>query len=97
MDVEGAEPLVWAGGASVFTAADLLVMEFSPMRMKPLAHLVEPLLQRLSRSFRNATVSLGDSSAEDSWISAAEAVDILRAHWRDPHIKGRYFETKFAK
>jgi FkbM family methyltransferase len=80
MDVQGAEPAVYGGGASVFAAADVLIVEFWPYGIRRLGGNPQAFLAELSANFAfMASIEEGGSVSRDKFQPTAQAVMALDA------------------
>jgi FkbM family methyltransferase len=99
IDVQGAEPLVFAGGARVLASCALVLFEFSPYQMQRMGVDCNGLFP-LIREFNEFTVYKGDHSAEILRTrDHAECVRFLQQYDRDHarHVLGSYLDVVWEK
>lgn len=99
IDVQGAEPLVFAGGRRVLAPCVMVLFEFSPYHMKRMGVDCGGLFSLIGE-FNEFTVYRGDRSAEILRTrDRAECVDFLQQHDRDhaDRVYGGYLDVVWEK
>ena len=77
MDTQGAEPAIIAGGRSVLSQANLVVMEFQPYLIEQLGGDPEHVIRYIN-TFDRVAILQGESEGELIYGSAAEACEKMR-------------------
>lgn len=77
IDVQGAEPYVFAGGHTVLAQAQLIVFEFWPYSIRRMGAAVTPMLAFLADHFSQGTVLASDADHVGRTLPIAEVVDQL--------------------
>lgn len=99
VDVQGAEPLVFAGGADVLASCALLLVEFSPYHMQRMGTTCRDLFP-LMDAFDEFTVFEGDTAIEILKTSDRQACrQFLEQHDRDHarQVYGGYLDLAWEK
>ena len=99
IDVQGAEPLVFAGGGRVLASCVMVLFEFSPYHMKRMGVDCSGLFPLISE-FNTFAVYKGDSAAEILRTrDRSECVRFLQQHDRDHarRVYGGYLDVVWEK
>jgi FkbM family methyltransferase len=95
IDVQGAEPLIIAGGQKTLSRAKLLSLEFWPYSMRRMGADIDTMLDFLTTHFQEGSLSAGDKDEPPQWQPIGSAVALLREFVK--RAKGDYLDVTVRK
>jgi FkbM family methyltransferase len=88
IDVQGAEPFVFAGGPKTLASADLVILEWAPYLMARLGGNVEAVTDLLRDNFASISMADGEfgppSAPEAAATATSRLLEMARRHADDP-------------
>lgn len=98
IDVQGAEPFVFQGGAKVLEKADLVIIEWSPYMMHRLGGNIDDILNFISDHFNRCEIQVAEGHGSSKKYSISEATTFLRESFERDRIESdKYFDLILTK
>ena len=99
MDTQGAEPNIIAGGTNVFSAADIIALEFWPYGMRRIGGDVNAEILFLLNNFKEGSLVKGDSDAPIQWSPIRSVTEEMQELWDDKiNMAGpKYYDVYIRK
>lgn len=98
IDVQGAEPFVFAGGQGTLSRADMVVVEWSPYWMRMMNADPEAVVRLLASSFRQLSIAEGETGEMRPAESPARGAErLLELYDQHKESFGPYFDVMARK